>query len=483
MSKEPSEGATVMRSPLDAIDAATAERLLAAALGSGGDYADLYFEHRSGADFSFEEGRVRTVGRGVTLGLGVRVLRGDATGYAYTEELSEERMREAARTAGQIAASGAGPGPVSIQPVALPDFYPVREPSLVRPGADKVELLRRADRAARAHDPRIVRVEVSLSEEWREVLVVSSDGALARDRQPMIRFGVSAVAEEGGKRQGGRSGGAARRGMEQFERPGQSPEEHGREAARLAVAMLHAQDAPAGPMEVVLGPGESGILLHEAVGHGLEADFNRKKTSNYTDQIGESVASPLCTVVDDGTLGSARGSINVDDEGNPGRRNVLIENGRLVAYMQDRISSRHFGASPSGNGRRESFRHEPLPRMTNTLLQAGSDDPQDIIRSVKRGVYAKNFSGGQVNISNGDFVFSLTESYLIEDGKLTAPLKGVNLIGNGPEVLRQVTMVGSDFKLSDGTWTCGKDGQSVPVGIGTPTVKIAQITVGGTRAG
>jgi len=426
---------------------------------------------------------VLTVGRVVTLGLGVRVLRGDATGYAYTEELSEERMREAARTAGQIAASGAGPGPVSIQPVALPDFYPVREPSLVRPGADKVELLRRADRAARAHDPRIVRVEVSLSEEWREVLVVSSDGALARDRQPMIRFGVSAVAEEGGKRQGGRSGGAARRGMEQFERPGQSPEEHGREAARLAVAMLHAQDAPAGPMEVVLGPGESGILLHEAVGHGLEADFNRKKTSNYTDQIGESVASPLCTVVDDGTLGSARGSINVDDEGNPGRRNVLIENGRLVAYMQDRISSRHFGAPPSGNGRRESFRHEPLPRMTNTLLQAGSDDPQDIIRSVKRGVYAKNFSGGQVNISNGDFVFSLTESYLIEDGKLTAPLKGVNLIGNGPEVLRQVTMVGSDFKLSDGTWTCGKDGQSVPVGIGTPTVKIAQITVGGTRAG
>jgi TldD protein len=472
-----------MRSPLDAIDAATAERLLAAALGSGGDYADLYFEHRSGADFSFEEGRVRTVGRGVTLGLGVRVLRGDATGYAYTEELSEERMREAARTAGQIAASGAGPGPVSIQPVALPDFYPVREPSLARPGADKVELLRRADRAARAHDPRIVRVEVSLSEEWREVLVVSSDGALARDRQPMIRFGVSAVAEEGGKRQGGRSGGAARRGMEQFERPGQSPEDHGREAARLAVAMLHAQDAPAGPMEVVLGPGESGILLHEAVGHGLEADFNRKKTSNYTDQIGQSVASPLCTVVDDGTLGSARGSINVDDEGNPGRRNVLIENGRLVAYMQDRISSRHFGAPPSGNGRRESFRHEPLPRMTNTLLQAGSDDPQDIIRSVKRGVYAKNFSGGQVNISNGDFVFSLTESYLIEDGKLTAPLKGVNLIGNGPEVLRQVTMVGSDFKLSDGTWTCGKDGQSVPVGIGTPTVKIAQITVGGTRAG
>jgi TldD protein len=483
MSKEPSGGALVLTSPLDGIDARTAERLISVALGSGGDYADLYFEHRSGADFSFEEGRVRSVGRGVTLGLGVRVLRGDATGYAYTEELSDERMREAARTAGQIASSGGDPGPVALRPVALPDFYPVRESSLARAGTDKVDLLRRADRAARAFDPRIVRVEVSMSEEWREVLVVNSDGNMARDRQPMIRFGVHAVAEENGRRQGGRSGGASRRGMEQFDRTGQSPEEHGREAARLALAMLQAQDAPAGPMEVVLGPGESGILLHEAVGHGLEADFNRKKTSNYTDQIGQSVASALCTVVDDGTIGSARGSINVDDEGNPGRRNVLIENGRLVAYMQDRISARHFGASPSGNGRRESFRHEPLPRMTNTFLMPGQDDPDDIIRSVKRGVYAKHFSGGQVNISNGDFVFSLTESYLIEDGKLTAPLKGVNLIGNGPEVLRQVTMVGSDFQLSDGTWTCGKDGQSLPVGIGTPTVKIAEITVGGTRTG
>jgi TldD protein len=470
-------------SPLDSIDVALAERLLAEALSSGGDYSDLYFEYRSGADYVFEEGRVRTVGRGVTMGLGVRVLRGDATGYAYTEELSEARMLEAARTAGQIASSGAAPGPVSIRPVALPDFYPLKEPSLERPGHEKVDLLRRVDRAARAYDPRIVRVEGSLSEEWREVLIVSSDGRLARDRQPMVRIGVHAVAEDGGKRQGGRSGAASRRGMDQFERPGLGPEDHGREAARLAIAMLDAQEAPAGPMEVVLGPGESGILLHEAVGHGLEADFNRKRTSNYTDQIGKQVASPLCTVVDDATTERARGSINVDDEGYPGRRNVLIQDGILVAYMQDRISARHFGAEPTGNGRRESFRHEPLPRMTNTVLAAGEDAPEDIIRSVKRGVYAKHFSGGQVNISNGDFVFSLTESYLIEDGRLTAPLKGVNLIGNGPEVLRKVTMVGHDFKLSEGTWTCGKDGQSVPVGIGTPTVKIAEITVGGTRAG
>jgi TldD protein len=429
-----------------------------------------------------EEGRVRTVGRGVTMGLGVRVLRGDATGYAYTEELSDDRMLEAARTAAQIASAGGAPAPVAIRPVTLPDFYPVPRSSLATPGADKVALLRRADVAARAADPRIVRVEASLAEEHREVLVVTSDGHLARDRQPMIRFGVSAVAEEGAQRQGGRSGGAGRFGMEYFDRPDQSPEAHGREAARLAVGMLHAEDAPAGPMEVVLGPGESGILLHEAVGHGLEADFNRKKTSNYTDQIGKPVASELCTIVDDGTVANARGSINVDDEGNPGQRNVLIENGILVGYMQDKISSKHFKTAPSGNGRRQSFRHEPLPRMTNTFMAPGQDDPEDIIRSVKRGVYAKRFSGGQVNISNGDFVFALTESYLIEDGKLTAPLKGVNLIGNGPDVLRKVTMLGHDHALSEGTWTCGKDGQSVPVGIGTPTMKIAEITVGGTKA-
>jgi len=476
-------------SPLDQIDAKIAERLLGAALGSGGDYADLYFEFRSGADYLMEEGRVRTVGRGVTVGLGVRVLRGDATGYAYTEELSDERMLDAARTAAQIASSGGAPGPVAVKQLSLPSFYPIERSSLDLAGAEKVALLRRADAAARAADPRIVRVEASLAEEWREVLVVTSDGHLARDQQPMIRFGVSAVAEgegapgKGKQRQGGRSGGAGRFGMEYFLRPGQSPEEHGREAARLAVGMLYAVDAPAGPMEVVLGAGESGILLHEAVGHGLEADFNRKKTSNYSDQLGQQVASPLCTVVDDGTVDHARGSINVDDEGNPGRRNVLIENGVLVGYMQDRLSAKHFGLTPSGNGRRQSFRHEPLPRMTNTFLTPGKDDPEDIIRSVKRGVYAKHFSGGQVNISNGDFVFALTESYLIEDGKLTAPLKGVNLIGNGPDVLRKVTMLGSDFRLSDGTWTCGKDGQSVPVGIGTPTLKISEITVGGTRAG
>jgi len=467
--------------PLAGIDATVAEHLLGEALASGGDYADLYFEFRSAADFSLEEARVRSVGRVLVVGLGVRVLRGDATGYAYTEELSSDRMLKTARTAGQIAAAGRAVAPVALTPFDGGDIYPVSESSLNRPGADKVALLRRADAAARTYDPRIVRVEAALAEEWREVLIFTSDGRQAHDRQPMLRLGVHAVAEEGGRRQGGRSGTALRRGLDLFALPGHEPEDHGREAARIAVAMLHAQEAPAGPMQVVLGPGESGILLHEAVGHGLEADFNRKRTSNYTDQIGQPVASRQCTVVDDATVGHARGSINVDDEGNPGQRNLLIEDGILRGYLQDRISARHFRNQATGNGRRESFRCQPLPRMTNTMLLGGQDDPADIIRSVQRGVYAKHFSGGQVNIANGDFVFSLTESYLIEDGKLTAPLRGVNLIGNGPEVLRQVTMVGHDFKLSEGTWTCGKDGQSVPVGVGTPTLKIARITVGGTR--
>jgi TldD protein len=313
--------------------------------------------------------------------------------------------------------------------------------------------------------------------------VITSDGRMSFDQLPLIRYGVYAVAEQGDKRQAGSSGGGGRFGMDYFNRDNADPEFHGREAARIAIAMLDSVEAPAGELEVVLAPGDSGILLHEAVGHGLEADFNRKKTSNYSGQLGNMVASELCTVVDDGTITSSRGSINVDDEGSVGRENVLIEDGKLVGYMHDRLSARHFGVDPSGNGRRQSFRHMPLPRMTNTSLRPGDHDPSEIIESVKRGVFAVKFSGGQVNISNGDFVFSLTESYLIEDGVITAPLKGVNLIGNGPEVLREVSMLGNDYALSDGIWTCGKEGQSVPVGVGTPTVKIDKITVGGTQRG
>jgi len=467
-----------------AIDAQLANRLLSLALDAGGDYADIYFEFRVSADYVLEEEQIKTLGRGITLGLGVRVTKGDATGYAYCEDLAWEKMAHAAKTAGQIAIGGGHP-PVSVGPIQsipLPSFYAVPTPSLLVPAPEKLALLRTADKAARAFDSRIVKVEASFAESIKEVLLFTSDGRTATDIQPLLRFGVRAMAEDKGKRQSGSGGGGGRYGLDYFADAKRDATAHGREAARVAIAMLDAQDAPAGEMTVVLGPGDSGILLHEAVGHGLEADFNRKETSNYSGQIGKQVASPLCTVADDGTVPGSRGAINVDDEGYAGQNNVLIENGILVGYMHDRLSAKHFGIKPTGNGRRESFRSMPLPRMTNTSLLGGKDSPDDIIKSVKRGVYAKRFSGGQVNISNGDFLFSLTESYLIEDGKLTAPLKGVNLIGNGPEVLRRVDMLGSDFELSDGIWTCGKDGQSVPVNVGTPTVRIASITVGGTQA-
>jgi TldD protein len=468
----------------NAIDAQLANRLLGHALEAGGDYADVYFEFRVSADYVLEEEQVKTLGRGITLGLGVRVTKGDATGYAYTEDLAWEKMVHAARTAGQIAAGG-GHAPVSISPIAevrAPSFYAVPAPSLVQPAVDKLALLRAADKAARAYDKRIVKVEASFTESIKEILLFTSDGRMSSDIQPLLRFGVRSVAEEMGKRQSGSGGGGGRYGMDYFAQAERDAAAHGREASRVAIAMLDAVDAPAGEMPVVLGPGDSGILLHEAVGHGLEADFNRKQTSNYSGQLGQQVASPLCTVVDDGTIAGSRGAINVDDEGYTGQKNVLIENGVLVGYMHDRLSAKHFKIQPTGNGRRESFRAMPLPRMTNTSLYAGPHDPDEILKTVKRGIYAKRFSGGQVNISNGDFVFSLSESYLIEDGKLTAPLKGVNLIGNGPDVLRRVDMLGNDYQLSDGIWTCGKDGQSVPVNVGTPTVRIGSITVGGTQA-
>ncbi len=465
-----------------AIDQAIAQKLLSIALERGGDYADLFFEYSASASYSYDEGILKSAGRYVTMGLGVRVRNGDATGYAYVEDFDEASMTRAARTAAQIASSGAA----NVQPFRageLPARYEVPNLSMDVDGPQKRELLKRADLAARAEDSRIVKVSASLSEEIREILIATSTGNFARDRQPLIRFGVSAIAEVDGKRQRGSSGGGGRFGLEYFGFEGKTPEDHAKEAVRQAIVMLDAREAPAGEMEVVLAPGDSGILLHEAVGHGLEADFNRKKTSNYTDRIGQSVASELCTVVDDATDTGSRGSINVDDEGLIPTRATLIENGILRGYMQDQQSSEFFGVTPTGNGRRESFRSHPMPRMTNTLLLPGEDAPEDILKSVKRGVYAKKFGGGQVDISNGDFVFSLTEGYLIEDGKITAPLKGVNLIGNGPDVMGKVCMLGSDMETSDGIWTCGKDGQSVPVGVGCPTVKISAVTVGGTQVG
>ncbi len=477
---------TLYRAPFapggaSAVDAALAGKLLVIALGRGGDYADLFFEYRAAGGFVFDEGILKSVSRGVSMGLGVRVQKGEATGYAYVERLDWDAMKRAADTAAQIASGGGSTAPVRTRAVELPSRYELEKVTLDVPGLDKRRLLERAAAAAHAYDSRILKVEASLAEEIREILVITSDGLLVRDTQPLVRFGVRAIAEKDGKRQDGSSGGGGRTGIGYFE--GKSPEWHAQEAARQAIVMLGAEEAPAGQMEVVLAPGDSGILLHEAVGHGLEADFNRKGTSNDSGRVNEGVASELCTVVDDATLLQSRGTINVDDEGNEPKRSTLIEKGKLVGYMHDRLSSKHYGITPTGNGRRESFACAPMPRMTNTILTAGPHDPEEIIRSTKRGIYAKKFGGGQVDIANGDFVFSLTESYLVEDGKLTAPLKGVNLIGNGPDVLRRVSMLGDDVELSDGIWTCGKDGQSVPVGVGCPTVKIDAITVGGTRVG
>jgi TldD protein len=465
----------------NAIDEAIARRLLTVALSNGGDYADLFFEYRAAGGFVFDEGILKSASRGVSMGLGVRVQKGDATGYAYVEQLDWDAMERAAKTAAQIATGGGGTVPVGLAERSLPRRYELDTVTLDVPGVEKRSLLERAAKAGHAADARVVKVEASLAEEIREIMVATSDGKLQRDVQPLMRFGVRVIVEENGKRQEGSSGGGGRTTMGYF--AGKSPEWHAKAAVEQAVTMLGAQEAPAGTMEVVLAPGDSGILLHEAVGHGLEADFNRKGTSNYTGKIGEEVASALCTVVDDATLLQSRGSINVDDEGNEPRRAVLIENGRLTDYMHDRHSAKHFKREPSGNGRRESFAAAPMPRMTNTILTAGPHSPDEILRTVKRGVYAKKFGGGQVDISNGDFVFSLTESYLVEDGKITAPLKGVNLIGNGPDVLRKVAMLGNDVEVSDGIWTCGKDGQSVPVGVGCPTIKISAITVGGTKIG
>ena len=464
-----------------AMDVDIARRLLEVALSQGGDYADLFFEYRAGGSLSFEEGITRSASRGVSLGLGVRVQKGDATGYAHVEDLSFESMKRAAETAARIASGGRSVEPVRIQPLSVFDRYALNHPTLMEPGLAKKALLERAAKQALSFDTKIEKAQASFSEEVREILVVTSEGRWAHDVQPMMRFGVSVVASDGKKRESGRSGGGGRVTLGYFE--DRSPEWHAKVAAEQALTLLDARPAPAGQLEVILAPGDSGILLHEAVGHGLEADFNRKRTSNYTDQVGQTVASSLCTVVDDPSILQSRGAINVDDEGMSPERHTLIENGILRGYMQDRMSSSFFGVKPTGNGRRESFQCAPMPRMTNTILLGGESDPEEMLSTVKRGIYAKTFGGGQVDISNGDFVFSLTESYLIENGKVTAPLKGVNLIGNGPETLRDVTMLGNDVTLSDGIWTCGKDGQSVPVGVGCPTVKIARITVGGTEIG
>jgi TldD protein len=456
------------------------ERYLAAALSAGGEYADLYFEYTTRSSILLDESLVKSATEGISMGCGVRVLAGEQTGYAYTDDLTPERILKAARIAARIAS-----GPARVSTVGLSatepsrNLYPVAYPSTDRELTEKLELVIRSDRAARAYDPRIREVRVNYVDQVRHILVAGSDGRVVTDFQPMVRMGVFTIAQENGKLQSGSSGGGGRVGLEFFEGE-KSPESFAREAARQAIVQLSAQEAPAGEMEVVLGPGWPGILLHEAIGHGLEADFNRKGISAFSGRIGQRVASEICTVVDDGTMPSRRGSLNVDDEGAPTQKTVLIENGVLRGYLQDRLSAAVMKATGTGNGRRESYEHIPMPRMTNTYMLAGNEDPQDIIRSVKRGLYASYFGGGQVDITNGKFVFSASEAYLIEDGKITAPVKGATLIGDGPSVLTRVTAVGNDLQLDPGIGTCGKDGQSVPVGVGIPTLKISRLTVGGT---
>jgi TldD protein len=457
------------------------ERCLGEALSAGGDFADLYFEAVTSTSLAMDEGIVKTAAQGVSVGCGVRVLSGERTGFAYTDDLSAERLLKAARTAALIAS---GPQTTRVagfrhaDATRSPQLYPVAGSSDAEISA-KLELIARADRAARAFDSRIVQVRAGLSDELRRILVAASDGTFASDTQPLARLNVAVIAKDDHNSARGSSGGGGRVMLDFFE-GAKSPEHFAAEAARTAILQLSAVAAPAGEMEVVLGPGWPGVLLHEAVGHGLEADFNRKKTSAFAGLIGQQVASSKVTVVDNGTMPGRRGSLNVDDEGNPTQETVLIENGILRGYLSDKLSAKLMNMPNTGSGRRESYQAIPMPRMTNTYMLAGEDEPQDIIRSVKRGLYAVNFGGGQVDITTGKFVFSASEAYLIEDGKVTAPVKGATLIGNGPESLKYVSMVGNDLALDEGIGTCGKNGQSVPVGVGMPTVKLDRMTVGGT---
>jgi TldD protein len=454
------------------------ERYLGAALSRGGDYADLYFEHLYTSQVGLDESIVKTATQGVSLGVGVRVVAGERTGYAYSDDLSPEKIVQAAHVAACIAESPGRIVKLSLSEGRKRDLYQVAPAGTAF--AERVALVKRADQAARAFDTRIFQVQATYADSLREVLMASSDGTLSFDRQPLARLSVAALArEDGGTPQRGSSGGGGRVALDYFLTE-KTPEHFAREAARQAVVQLDAVDAPAGQMTVVLGPGWPGILLHEAIGHGLEADFNRKGVSAFSGRVGQPVASQLCTVVDDGTIDRRRGSLNVDDEGVPTERTVLIEKGVLRGYLQDKLSSRLLGARVTGNGRRESYQHIPIPRMTNTFMLAGESDPADIVRSVPRGLYCATFGGGQVDITSGNFVFSATESYLIEDGKLTRPVRGATLVGNGPEALKYVSMVGNDLALDEGVGICGKEGQSVPVGVGIPTIKIDRMTVGGT---
>ncbi|MBT3059304.1 MAG: metalloprotease TldD [Candidatus Thiodiazotropha sp.] len=456
------------------------DRMLGELTGKGVDAADLYFQSSRLESWVLEDGIIKEGAHNIEQGAGIRVISGEKTGFAYSDELQLPTLQEAARAARAITRSGAEQS-VRISGVPISrQLYAAINPLPTLDEVEKVELLRQLDREARNQDPRVKEVIVSLVAAHDVVLVAAIDGTLCADVRPLVRLNVHVIAERGSRREQGSSGGGARESLDYF-----MQQERGlgyaREAVRQALVNLEAVDAPAGSMPVVLGPGWPGVLLHEAVGHGLEGDFNRKGTSAFSGRIGEQVAAACCTVVDDGTLPGRRGSLTIDDEGTPGQNTVLIENGILKGYMQDKHNASLMKVDTTGNGRRESYAHLPMPRMTNTYMLPGEQDPEEIIGSVDRGLYAVNFGGGQVDITSGRFVFSASEAYLIEKGKVTRPVKGATLIGNGPETMTRVSMVGNDLKLDAGVGVCGKEGQSVPVGVGQPTLKVDELIVGGTE--
>jgi TldD protein len=465
------------------VDDRALEAVLGTALSRPVDHADLFFEYTTRDSVSLEEGIVKSGARHLEQGVGVRVQAGERQGYAHSDEVTIESMQLAAGAARSISEGSAEERSIAVRGPAAPvrDLYPVTTAPTDVPVAERVGTLEALDAYARSRDPRVSQVMASIVSQHRHVMVAASDGTFVADVQPLVRVNVQVIADDGkGRREVGVEGGGGRVELGTWLDP-DAWKPLVDEAARIAVLNLDARPCPAGTMDVVLGPGWPGILLHEAIGHGLEGDFNRKGTSVFAGRIGQRVASPGVTVIDDGTLPGRRGSLNVDDEGTPTGRNVLIEDGILVGYMQDRLNARLMGMEPTGNGRRESYAHLPMPRMTNTFMLAGEDDPEEILRSVQHGVYAVSFGGGQVDITSGKFVFSASEAYLIEDGRVGAPLKGATLIGNGPDVLTRVSRIGSDLELDHGIGTCGKDGQGVPVGVGLPTIRLDRMTIGGTE--
>ena len=463
------------------LDLEALETGLGYAMGAGIDYADLYFQRTWQEGWVLEDGEVKEASYNIDGGVGVRSLAGEKTGFAYSNQITADALMDTGRTAAGIVRSGQRlPGQL-VRPVSAMSRYEGIDPLAGLSAEDKVAMLKQADKVARAADPSISQVSASLSGTYEVVLVRASDGTLAADIRPLVRFNVSVIAVKNGRRERGSAGGGGRYSMAKL-RDDQVAEQYAKEAVRQALVNLEAVDAPAGQMPVVLASGWPGILLHEAVGHGLEGDFNRKGSSAFAGKMGERVAAKGVTIVDDATLSDCRGSMSVDDEGTPGQYTPLIEDGILTGYMQDKLNARLMGMAPTGNARRESFAHLPMPRMTNTVMLAGQDEPSDIIKSVKRGIYAVSFGGGQVDITSGKFVFSASEAYLIEDGKVTTPVKGATLIGNGPEAMQRVSMIGHDMALDTGIGVCGKEGQGVPVGVGQPTLKLDELTVGGTQS-